>query len=161
MKIQSFKHLELKDIEWLTDLWNKEFPVHVRMSSINQMNDFLDKWEDKTQYVIRDDKGKMIAWSMFFIRDQEPWFTIIVDEKHQRKGLGELLLRRMQNDHMRLLGWVVDHSRDKKNNGKIYQSPISFYLKHGFKIHPKVRMETETTSTVLIEWERPERRLPF
>ncbi|MFT4741942.1 MAG: hypothetical protein ACI9L9_002739, partial [Marivirga sp.] len=51
-------------------------------------------------------------------------------------------------------GWVIDHSNERKSNGRLYISPLNFYLKNGFKKLSRNRLELDKISAVKIKWEK-------
>ncbi len=71
---------------------------------------------------------------------------------HKGKGLGSILVERLKTENELFYGWVIDHNNDVKGNGELYQTPMPFYLKHGFVVLHEKRMETEIISAVKIKW---------
>lgn len=87
-----------------------------------------------------------------FIRDEEVWFSIIVDAKYQRQGFGQQLLNMAKLKQEKLNGWVVDNNESVKLDGTPYLSPLKFYLQNGFNVLQDIRFDTEKLSAVKIRW---------
>ena len=121
-------------------------------SSVAQFDDYLNQFGDKHHHCIYIDK-KLIAWAVDFIRDDERWFVMFVDEEHQSKSHGLALLNSLKDKNTVLNGWVVDHNRYRRTNGESYVSPLRFYLKNLFRLQLD-RMETSHLSLVKIKWEK-------
>ncbi|MFN5415907.1 MAG: GNAT family N-acetyltransferase, partial [Flavobacteriia bacterium] len=105
-------------------------------------------------FVIENDLGEIIAWAVDFLSQEERRFSIIVSSMEKGKGLGVLLINKLKEENDVIFGWVIDHNKDLKRNGELYQTPMPFYLKHGFEILSDQRLETEIISAVKIKWER-------
>src|SRR5690606_24565220 len=93
----------------------------------------------------------ILAWAVDFEKDNETRFSIIVNKKHQRKGLGSLLIDRLKKDLGEFYGWVIDHNNDIKENGEFYQTPISFYRNNGFEVLIDERIDSEIIKAVKIK----------
>jgi GNAT superfamily N-acetyltransferase len=113
--------------------------------------EYLSKTGNPLHYLIEEDQ-ELIGWMATFERENERWFSIILDSKHQKMGLGSRLINEAKKKEFYLNGWVVDHNNDIKSNGKPYQSPLSFYLKNDFEVLKEIRLETDKISVVKIRW---------
>jgi hypothetical protein len=101
------------------------------------------------------DPSKKINGRYFeFKRENEKWFAIILDSSIHGNGLGTKILELAKQNKNELNGWVIDHSNEKKSNGRLYISPLNFYLKNGFKKLSRNRLELEKISAVKIKWEK-------
>jgi GNAT superfamily N-acetyltransferase len=134
-------------------LWNEEYPVKLAYENADAFDQYLDGLSNKQHLLLLEEPDRMRGWALLFERDGATWFAIIVDSAMQGKGYGKLLLDTLKSKGHPLNGWVVDHDRDIRQNGKPYRSPLGFYLKHGFTTRPEVRLELEKLSAVKIEWE--------
>ena len=138
----------------ICDLWNNEYPEKLNYRNLADFENYL-KILSKQSHIIMVDKDQNIkGWYFDFIRENEKWFAIILDSKFQGKGLGIKMLNLAKEKESELTGWVIDHSNDKKQNGEIYESPLSFYLKNGFELLIKNRLEHEKISAVKIKWKK-------
>ncbi len=133
-------------------LWKTEYPVTLSFRTIKDMDDFMDVLLDKEYLLCVDDNGVLMAWMGLFTREDERWFSILVDSEHQGKGLGKMLLDEAKKIEDSLNGWVLDHNRDKKVDGDPYYSPLSFYLKNEFDVYPDTRYEQNGVSALKINW---------
>ncbi len=150
MEVIATKSLSTYQSAQINQLWNDEYPLKLK----DRFSILLNGVTNFNHYLIEDREHKVIAWAVDFEKDNEKRFSIIVNSKHQSKGLGSLLLSKLKSENELFYGWVIDHNNDIKNNGTIYQSPISFYLKHGFEILHNCRMESELISAVKIKWRK-------
>jgi GNAT superfamily N-acetyltransferase len=91
---------------------------------------------------------------MVFNSDKMERFSILVSAENQNSGVGSRLIEFMKIHNTRLTGWVIDNNNAVKMNGEIYKSPIMFYLKHGFNIEEKNRIDNELLNAVLISWQK-------
>lgn len=140
----------LNDIQsgQINQLWNEEYPVKLK----DRFPILLDGADWYNHYLIHDDKSDVIAWAVDFEKEKQVRFSIIVSTKHKGKGLGGLLIDKLKEENKEFYGWVIDHNDDLKSNGEHYQTPMPFYLKHGFEILNDVRIDNEMIKAVLIKW---------
>lgn len=87
-----------------------------------------------------------------FTRDEEIWFSIIINKNHQKRGIGRMLLNKAKEGYIVLNGWVVDKDSYLKQDGSPYSSPLGFYQKNGFEVLPEIRLSNEKLSAVKIRW---------
>lgn len=129
-------------------LWNSEYPAKLK----NRFPILLDGTIQYNHYIIEDTEHNVLAWAVDFEKDNETRFSILVDSKHQGKGLGAALMERLKTDVNEFYGWVIDHNRDIKSNGEHYSTPMPFYTKLGFTILHDQRIDTDMISAVKIKW---------
>lgn len=96
--------------------------------------------------------NQIVGWACTFMRETEKWFAIIVDKSFQGKGAGSYLLNHMQEQETVLNGWVIENDVLTKPDGSAYNSPMSFYLKNGFRILNHIRLDTPQFTAVRIQW---------
>jgi hypothetical protein len=92
------------------------------------------------------------GWWFDFIREDERWFTILVNNDLHKRGIGRSLVELGRKQHKSINGWVIETNELSKIEGDLYQSPMGFYLKMGFE---KTKIHVETNSnikTVKIRW---------
>ena len=138
----------------ICDLWNNEYPEKLNYRNLADFENYLKNLSIQSHIIMVDKDQNIKGWYFDFIRENEKWFAIILDSKFQGKGLGKKMLNLVKEKESELNGWVIDHSNDKKQNGEIYESPLSFYLKNGFEILMKNRLENEKISAVKIKWKK-------
>lgn len=136
------------------EAWNAVYPVQLRMEP-EALRAFIDRDDRSRQYLSRDDSGRMRGWGLCFDREGARWFSLLVAEAHQGKGIGAALVRAMQADESDLRGWVIDHDRDRLASGEPYRSPLAFYRQLGFDICHGVRWDDTQISAVMIRWQLP------
>lgn len=142
--------MSTSDIDEIISIWNKVYPVQMIYSSVQQFEDYLNQFSDKHHHCIYEN-DTLVAWAVDFIRDDERWFVMLVDDTHQGSGLGEKLISSLQEKNDELNGWVVDHNRYRRSNGESFISPLRFYLKNMFRLQID-RMETSHLSLVKVKW---------
>ena len=84
-------------------------------------------------------------------KEEEIRYLIMVRWKEQGKGYGSALIKRLKEDLTEFYGWVIDHTDYKKAFGENYQSPLLFYVKHGFEVLHDSRIDTEILKAVKIK----------
>jgi GNAT superfamily N-acetyltransferase len=146
MNLVKCEPLSKNQFEQINLLWNKMYPIQLS----NRFPLLLEEARNCVHYLMKDDNETICAWAVVFEKDNETRFSIIVDEKHQKKGLGKMLIQALKNDFTHLYGWVIDHDEDLKANGENYRSPLHFYLNNGFQIVPNARIENEFLKAVKI-----------
>ncbi len=134
----------------IINLWNNEYPEKIVYNSPADFDKYLASLGNPRHTLILTEDNIVIGWFVDFIRKEEKWFAMIVDSSHQGKGLGSQLLTRAKEQNDELNGWATDHNNDKKRNGGLYKTPIKFYIKNGFTVLTKTRLELEKISAVKI-----------
>lgn len=148
MKIVITRILSEKQSSQINQLWNDEYPIKLK----DRFPILLDGADWHNHYIILDEEQDVIAWAVDFVKEKQIRFSIIVASKHKGKGLGGLLIGRLKAENKEFYGWVIDHNDDLKINGEHYQTPMPFYLKHGFEILNDIRIDNEMIKAVLIKW---------
>lgn len=146
MEIIKIKHLTDVQFQQINQLWNEEYPLKLK----NRFPILLEGIENYHHYLIEDGHKNVLAWAVEFEKDDEIRFSIIVSQEQQGKGFGGMLINRLKEDLNEFYGWVIDHNNDKKENGENYQSPLSFYIKHGFEVLEDIRIDTDMLKAVKI-----------
>lgn len=148
MEIIKTKLLTPSQEEQIDKLWNEEYPVKL----LNRFKLLLDGVENYHHYIIEHAEKNIIGWAVDFEKENETRFSVIVQSAYKGKGLGRLLMDRLKSESKEFYGWVIDHNRDMKQNGEVYQTPLPFYLKLGFEVLSEIRIESEMISAVKIKW---------
>ena len=154
MEIVQKEVLSLEQKQALCQLWNNEYPEKLGYKKTEEFDVYLNSLSSTKHYLLIDDENEIKGWAFTFLRENEVWFAIIVDDQMQGKGKGSLLLEEMKKGKNNLNGWVVDHENDSKQNGEAYISPLLFYIKNSFTICNGTRIENEKISAVKINWNR-------
>lgn len=147
MIIQKLKALTPAQNLQINLLWNEEFP-----SSLNNRFGILLKdasWF--THYIINDEREQIKAWSVIFEKDGEVRFSIIVDSRFQKQGLGKALIEKLKDEHGIFYGWVIDNLTSRKRNNALYLSPLKFYLQMGFEVLTNERIDSDMLRAVKIK----------
>lgn len=138
MKIIQKEVLSIDEKESLMQLWNTEYPGKLNYETIHDFDLYLNGLTNAKHHLLIDEK----------------WFAIIIDNQIHGTGKGSLLIEELKKNNDILNGWVVDHENDVKQNNEQYKSPLLFYLKNGFTVCEKTRIENEKISAVKINWTR-------
>jgi predicted GNAT family N-acyltransferase len=134
----------------INQLWNNEYPLKLK----DRFPILLDGADWFNHYIVLNEEQNIIAWAVIFEKEKQIRFSIIVASKHNGKGLGGLLIVKLKEENKEFYGWVIDHNNDLKSNGEYYQTPMPFYLKHGFEILNDIRIDNEMIKAVLIKWSK-------
>ena len=148
MKITKTKTLTAHQSGIINQLWNDEYPLKLK----DRFPILLDGADWYNHYLVLNEDENVIAWAVDFEKEKQIRFSIIVASKHKGKGLGGLLIDKLKEENKEFYGWVIDHNDDLKSNGEHYQTPMQFYLKHGFEILNDIRIDNEMIKAVLIKW---------
>ncbi len=136
------------------ELWNNEYPEKLSYKEKGEFDTYLKALKEQSHILLVDINKKIKSWYFDFKRENEKWFAIILDSEIQGKGLGTKILELAKEKENELNGWVIDHNRDKKRNGELYNSPLNFYLKNGFEKSVIDRLELKNISAVKIKWRK-------
>ncbi|MFZ4798020.1 MAG: GNAT family N-acetyltransferase [Bacteroidia bacterium] len=148
IEIIKTKQLTSHQFSQINQLWNNEYPLKLK----DRFPILLDGVENFNHYLIEDAKKNVIAWAVDFEKENQIRFSIIVAFCHQEKGFGGMLIEKLKHENDEFYGWVIDHNEDLKSSGEFYQSPMPFYLKHGFEILNDNRIDNEMIRAVLVKW---------
>jgi len=156
LKMEFIKRSSLSEIEKLEifELWNNEYPEKLSYDSKEEFDKYFENLAEQSHILLVGENKKIKGWYFDFNRENEKWFTIILDSEIHGKGIGTRILRLAKQKESELNGWVIDHNREKKKNGESYNSPLSFYLKNGFKKLESNRLELKKISAVKIKWKK-------
>jgi|SRR5690554_4835714 len=154
MQIITTRHLSDAQLERIRELWNTEYPKVIAHATPESFTEYLNRLDDIVHRLVIDDDGQILGWYMDFLRDGERWFVMVIGENAQHQGFGSELLKMGLDEQPVLNGWVVSSSIYEKANGEIYMSPLSFYIKHGVRVYPDIRFETEKIRSIKIRLQR-------
>ena len=148
MDIVRTENLTPKQFEEIDVLWNAEYPRQLK----GRLALLLENNTKTIHYFGLDESGKIIAWSVLFEKEQDLRFSILVSRKHQKQGLGSILLTEMKKENLAFSGWVIDHNSDLRSDGSNYLSPLNVYLKNAFSIDESCRLNNEMIQAVLVRY---------
>lgn len=151
MNLTQTHHLNDEEKSQIIRIWNSEYPKTLNYPDSDGFDKYLESLSETNHYILKDN-GEIRAWACKFMRDSEKWFAIILDGTIHRKGIGTEMLNAVKNGENNLNGWVIDKEDCIKSDGQMYQSPLYFYLKNGFKTCPETRIDNERLSAVKITW---------
>ncbi|MEP6802898.1 MAG: hypothetical protein ABI892_00140 [Flavobacterium sp.] len=143
MKIVHKDILSAEEKEVLRELWNNEYPAKLHLKAIEDFELYLNGLSNTIHYLLLDDSNKINGWAFTFLRENENWFAIILNNKIQGKGNGSLLINQLKKNNDSLNGWVIDRENELKQNNEFYKSPMPFYIKNSFTVCWEIRIENE------------------
>jgi GNAT superfamily N-acetyltransferase len=150
MKIETSENLTDAQKEIVVRLWNAEYPVNINFAELTDFDNFLNSVTERWHYLLFDKTLK--GWLMTFTRENERWFSVIIDGREQKKGYGTAILNEVKKHESEINGWAIEQNDYLKINGEKYISPIGFYEKNGFTILKDVRLEKPDYYAVKIRW---------
>ncbi|MBF4515337.1 hypothetical protein IRZ71_03250 [Flavobacterium sp. ANB] len=156
MKIIEKEILLLEEKEILRVIRNNEFPAQFNYHTIEEFEVYINGLSNAKHYLLLDEENEIQGWAFTFLREEEDWFSIMLNKQFQGKGNGSLLLQKLKKNNSNLSGWVIDHENDIKQNKEQYKSPLLFYIINGFNVLSEIRIENEKISAVKIIWNRKE-----
>ncbi|WP_335965051.1 GNAT family N-acetyltransferase [Galbibacter sp. PAP.153] len=133
-------------------LWNSEYPKGLSLLNLVEFDQYLDKLSDKNHILLFDENETVKGWLIYFIRDNEQCFAMLVDFSLQGQGLGSRFLNLAKERNSELNGWVIDNDDEPKQNGENYLSPIGFYRKNGFEIRTDIQLKKKNINGIKVIW---------
>ena len=146
--------LSKADKKEILTLWNDEYPEKLNYRTLSEFEKYLGSLTEQSHILMKSENHRIKGWYFDFVRENEKWFAIILDSNFHRKGYGTELLNLGKEKESELNGWVIDKQDYKRKNGKLYKSPLIFYLKNGFEKLDNERLELEKISAVKIKWKK-------
>jgi GNAT superfamily N-acetyltransferase len=129
-------------------LWDDEYPTTLA----GRFPMLLDDAILFKHFLILNEKENLLAWAVYFQKDEEIRFSILVDRKHQGLGYGKQLIDALKNELPEFYGWVVDKPYFIRKDGSAYPSPLSFYLHLGFNVIREQRIDSDMISAVKVKF---------
>ena len=154
MRIETAADLTVGQKEIVTRLWNAEYPKQLNYGGVAEFEKFLNGISNRRHFLLFDENKKIKGWLVTFTRENEHWFSIIIDNSEQKKGYGTTLLNELKKYENDINGWVIERDDYLKCSGEKYPSPIEFYRKNGFLILPGVRLEKDDFYAIKINWKK-------
>lgn len=152
MKIVEIKILNEKQKLEIINLWNNEYPKDLSHNSISDFEQYLQTLSNKNHILLFNENEVVKGWLIYFVRDKEQCFAMLLDSSLQGQGLGSRLLKLAKERNSELNGWVIDNDNELKQNGVNYKSPIGFYLKNGFEIRTNIRLKKKNINGIKVIW---------
>ncbi|MBN2732381.1 MAG: GNAT family N-acetyltransferase [Balneolaceae bacterium] len=154
MKFIKTENLNTRQKNQIFTLWNQEYPEKLLLSNVAAFEEYLQNIDDKHHILLCDKHGTIKGWLIYFMRDGERCFAMIIDPSVQGKGWGSKFLDEAKKCNSELNGWVVDHSSELKQNGEKYVSPIGFYKKNGFQVLSDIVTTKEGINGIKVIWKK-------
>ncbi len=157
MALTEIKTLNEKQKLEITELWNNEYPKALNHLSVIELDQYLDTLSNKNHILLFDENGAVKGWLIYFLRDNEQWFSLLLDYSLQGQGWGSKFLNLAKERNSELNGWVIDNDNELKQNGENYKSPIGFYRKNGFEVRTDIQLKKKNINGIKVTWKSIEK----
>lgn len=152
MNILETQSLDEKQMLEIIDLWNEEYPQALSLTGLSDFEQYLQTLFDKHYILLSDKDGTVRGWLVYFVRENEQCFAMLLDPSIQGQGWGSKLLDLAKQRNSELNGWVIDNNKALKRNGHHYLSPIGFYLKNGFEVRTAMQTNKKGIDGIRVTW---------
>lgn len=136
----------------ITRLWNNEYPKELAHADVSDFDEYLQGLSRLNHILLADENGNVKGWLIYFLRDNEQCFAMLLDSSLQGQGWGSKLLNLAKKHNAELNGWVIDNDNEPKQNGEKYKSPIGFYRKNGFEIRMDIQLKKKNINGIKVTW---------
>lgn len=138
-------------------LWNNEYPKELSLSGITEFDQYLQTLSEKNHILLSNDNGTVKGWLIYFLRDNEKCFAMLLDSFLQGQGWGSKFLNLAKERNPELNGWVIDNDNEPKQNGENYKSPIGFYRKNDFEVRTDIQLKKKNINGIKVTWKSTEK----
>jgi GNAT superfamily N-acetyltransferase len=152
MKFTETETLNEKQKLEVIQLWNDEYPKELSHRSLVEFDQYLNKLSDKNHILLSDENGTVKGWLIYFLRDNEQCFAMLLDSSLQGQGWGSKFLNLAKQRNSELNGWVIDNDNERKQNGQNYKSPIGFYRKNAFEVRTDIQLKKKNINGIKVIW---------
>jgi GNAT superfamily N-acetyltransferase len=146
------KELTQREKLEIIKLWNQEYPRAMAHAEFSDFEKYLQGLAEVHHILLFEEEEHVLGWLIYFLRDNEQGFALLLDSSLQGKGWGSKILDRAKELNSELNGWVVDHEGELKQNGKPYRSPTEFYRRNGFEIRQDIQRTMKDVSCIKVIW---------
>jgi hypothetical protein len=136
----------------IIELWNNEYPKELSLSDLTDFDQYLETLSDRHYILLIDEDENVKGWLIYFVRDGERCFTMLLDSSLHGLGWGSKFLNVAKKRNTELNGWVIDNDEELKQNGENYKSPIGFYIKNGFDIRTDIQKKKKNINGIRVIW---------
>lgn len=154
MEFVETKFLDNGQKKRIIALWNLEYPKKLELSTVLDFEKYLDGLSDKNYIVLMDENKALKGWLIYFVRDRERCFAMLIDKTLQGMGWGSRLLDLAKQRNNELNGWVIPSNKETKSDGSIYKSPVGFYLKNDFEILNSSEQDKNGITGIKLRWKK-------
>ncbi len=154
--LDSYQGLSEADLKKYVTLWNEEYPTII--DQISEHMFLRNKSKEKPRKIVlcRVRSSKELVGILIIQLDikppRGPWFTMIVDRKHQGKRIGAQLLEEAKQLVSELHGWVIPSNQYMKADRTPYVSPLGFYKKSGVEEGKEKIIQGKSFKVVEVVW---------
>ncbi|HQU55312.1 MAG: N-acetyltransferase [Lewinellaceae bacterium] len=154
MELIELNELTPSQKEEVIELWNREYPAKISLTGLTEFDLYLNSLLEPKHLVLLDAKQAIKGWLTYFFREGGQWFAILLDSSLQGQGWGTRILDLAKEKTNELHGWVIPDDGELKLNGEVYTSPLGFYVKNQFVIHPDIQSIKKDTLSIKISWQK-------
>jgi len=141
----------------IIELWNNEYPKELSQAGLIEFDQYLQTLSEKNHILLSDEHGTVKGWLIYFVRDNEQCFAMLLDASLQGQGWGSKFLDLAKERNSELNGWVIDNDSEPKRNGENYKSPIGFYRKNDFEIRTDIQLKKKNINGIKVTWKSIEK----
>lgn len=136
----------------IIELWNNEYPKELSHPGLTEFDQYLLTLSEKNHILLSNENGTVKGRLIYFIRDNEQCFAMLLDSSLQGRGWGSKLLNLAKERNSELNGWVIGNNTEPKQNGENYKSPIEFYRKNNFEIRTDIQLKKKNINGIKVIW---------
>jgi hypothetical protein len=152
MNLTETKILSQKQKLEMIELWNSEYPKELSLSGLTEFEQYLQTLSERHYILLSNENGIVKGWLIYFVRDHEQCFAMLLDSSLQGQGWGSKFLNLAKERNVELNGWVIDNDSELKQNGETYKSPIGFYRKNNFEIRTDIQLKKKNINGIKVTW---------
>jgi GNAT superfamily N-acetyltransferase len=154
MELTEIKTLNKEQKKAIIALWNREYPEKLGLPTVPDFENYLQGLSEKNHIVLMDENQVLKGWLIYFVRDEEPCFAMLLDASLQGKGWGSRFLDLAKQRNDVLYGWVIPNDGEIKSDGGTYKSPVGFYLKNGFEVLNNIAHKKKGITGIKVKWKK-------
>jgi GNAT superfamily N-acetyltransferase len=160
MIIEQYSAVPQHALAAMRDIWNNVYPACIAADEL-RFQAWIGALEEPFFLLLWDNnKQELLGWCCAFLRQGMRWFTVLIDESAQGKGIGTKLMQELMSRYNALSGWVVDTDQYTTLKGIPYRSPLEFYRKLGFLIHPNIVFPDPKLRAICTTWQKKTEGIP-
>jgi len=154
MEFVETKFLDRAQKKSVVALWNQEYPKKLGLPTIGDFENYLKGHKDKNHIILMDEHGALKGWLLYFVRDGDRCFAMLLDASLQGQGWGSKFLDLAKQRNDELNGWVIPNNNETKSNGANYRSPVGFYLRNDFEVLNDEELEKNGITGIKVRWKK-------
>ena len=86
--------------EQLLQLWNNAYPEGISHKNLDAFENYLSALINTKHYLLLGNSDAILGWAFTFVRDNEKWFAIILEESIMGQGIGRLMIEMLKQSEI-------------------------------------------------------------